>query len=232
MTTAATITSLRPSDIAGVWQIAFCPVEAGDYHQLYLDGELQAVTHSPSQRTFLVRSTSAPQTITILATPWATRHQPQSLPAPGWTHRPRVLREVRHHPGEQIELLCDDAQGGEITLAESADSWDDTHPHWGFANGELGRGGFGVDGDLAPGLGGGAFGAGPLGFDSSEIPLAIHLPRTGLFCLRLQTRHGESISATVNYTLAATVPPPPLAAIHATLYSPTTQHLSLEVFDV
>ncbi len=232
MTHAATITSLRASGIAGVWSIAFCPNEAGDYHQLYLDGELAAVTHSPSQRTFLVRSRTAPREIAILATPWATRHQPQITPTPRWHHRPRIVRDVRHQPGEHVELFRDDARGGEFTRVQSSDYWDDTHPHWGFGNGELGCGGFGTDGDLAPGLGGGAFGAGPLGFGASEIQLAILFPHTGLFRLRLQTRNGEAISAATDYSIVAVVPPPPLASIRATLYNPTTQHLSLEVFDV
>ncbi len=232
MTQQATAISLRSDAVSGLWELAFRSDATDAYHQLYLDGELADVTHSPSQRTFLIRSAAAPREVEILATPWATRHHAQSLPAPQWHHRTRLLRSVAHQPGEQAELLRDDARGGEFTLADSQEIWDDTHPHWGFGNGQLGCGGFGVDGDLAPGFGCGVFGAGPLGFDAEEIRLAVTFPHSGLFHLRAQTRRGEALSAPAEATFAAIVPPPPLASIRATQYDPTTQHLSLEVFDV
>lgn len=221
------------------WRLTFRSRNDGRMHQLYVNGRLADVTDTAAQRFFEVSAQTFPMELAVAAVAGEFRFEdhfselPSGVAEPGWVYRPNVLRSVQHRPGDRLAVLHDAASG---TMSDQAavrrEVWPAGIPHWGWGCGVLGRGGFGLDADLAPGFGGGLFGLGPMGVDVERMDLSLPLKNEGLHDVELcvMTAEGKS-SAAVEDTFTAHPPPAPLEAITATNYNPDTHLLSISLME-
>jgi hypothetical protein len=217
------------------WRLTFRSFNDGMVHQLYVNGRLADATDTAGQRFFEVSAQTWPLELAVAAVSGEYRYEdhadelPSDVATPAWVYRPGVLRSVHHRPGDRIAVFHDSAGGGMCAEAAlSRELWPAGVPHWGWGRGGLGRGGFGIDADLAPGFGGGPFGLGPMGVDVERMNLSLPLKNDGTHAieLRIVTAEGKTSDA-VEDSFTAHPPPAPLRAIHATNYDTNTHILTV-----
>jgi hypothetical protein len=221
------------------WRLAFRSGHDGMMHQLYVNGRLVDATDTTTQRYFEVSAQTWPMELAVAAVAGEFRFDDHSaeLPAgvaePSWVYRPGVLRHVQHRPGDRIAVVHDSASGAmSQDAALSREIWPAGVPHWGWGHGAFGRGGFGVDADLAPGFGGGPFGFGPLGVDVEPMDVSLPLNNDGEHEIELRVVSSEGQTSTaVEDSFTAHPPPAPFKAITATNYDPNTQMLSITLVE-
>jgi len=239
MITTDNITCLQtqPIDEPSGWKITFRSGNAGLHHQLYVNGSLADWTDTTKQRDFRLDPQDAPAEVLIAAVPAAFRHVDYSAELPAshqsspWVYRAAVIRSLDHARGERLALLGDHAGGDieETPLTECA-AWPGGLPRWAFGEDRFGRGSFGHDGTLAPGLGIGAFGAGAFGFDTYACILAAALGEEGKHQLLLRTTTTDGQTSDSDITNFDAAPPPsPPGGINVSNYDPDTNTLTVNI---
>ena len=209
----------------GGWEIVFTSPHDGLHHQLSADGELADFTETPTQRHFRIEGSPAPRQFVIGAVDAEHRLAnlsallPAELRCPAWVYHARI---VPPPPGTacRLELLGDHATGQMDPLPLATLTLEtDSLPRWGFGRGRFGQEAMGHDLVDAPGLGGGAFGAGMLGADAELLSLTAALPEEGTHQLLLRTVAGDGSFADGQLMHVESHPPPqPLASITAVSY--------------
>lgn len=196
------------------WRVTFRSDWPGLCHQLYANGRLVAWTDSPEQRSFIVDAGPAAQELTVAACParLCTVDAGGLLGltdrAAGWVWRGQAVVGPTHQPGDRVEVLDQDATA--LAGAELRPPWG---PLWSFGQDVFGRGGFGFDGALAPGLGRGAFAAGQFGLDACTVELTVPLRGEGARELTVRTLRAGAASEMATITVLVASPPPPAVAL-------------------
>jgi hypothetical protein len=219
------------------WIVRFRSSNEGLRHQLYVNGRLADYTDLPEQRSFCLHSPNTPLAIRIAAVDTMHRatDMAEQLPPedrdPSWVYRPRVVRSVANRPGEVVEML-DDHTTGELSDTPLATRviWPAWMPRWAFGEDPFGEGGFGYDGVNAPGMGLGAFAAGPFGMDADLIDLEASLSEEGVHKLvhRARSREGLVTDSTPQHVTAA-LPAAPARSLTAVTYDDQTTELMLQI---
>ena len=223
----------------GVWLVRFRSTNAGLHHQLYINGRLSDWTDTPDHRRFFIdEPVVAPVSVCIAAVDAEYRMTDLSeqLPAddrdPSWVFRPQLVRSASGRSGDVVEVLGDHATGGDLSLAPlaSADAWPVWIPRWQFGEDRFGQGGFGYDGNCAPGLGNGAFGAGMFGMNADLIALEAVLVEDGTHRIVLRSRAADG-QVTDSDSIYIDADPPPDAAegLTATNYNQQQKQLTLQI---
>ncbi len=229
--------SATPLESPGGWEITFRSDNAGMFHQLYVNGSLADWTDTPEQRSFLLDAADEPLEVAIAAVGRADREEDcheafaDSPGCDGWVYRASVVRSPAFRAGSEVLLLGDRATGelDDSPLAR-VDAWPDWLGRWAWGEDRFGAGGFGYDGEAAPGLGEAAFGAGMLGLDADLIELAAPLGEEGThqLVLRTETPDGQTADSDT-ITVQATPPPTPHESVQATTYNTETQMLTMQL---
>lgn len=184
----------------GGYRLAFTSPHTGMFHQLYLNGRLEAWTDLPAQREFLLDDDRRPARLLIAAVDELSRETDLAalLPAdiiPPWVYRPRIVRSCDFRPGDVVEILDDHATGelSPVPLARE-EAWPAYLPRWGFGQDYFAVGGFGYDGSAALGMGLGAFGLGMFGFDADLLDLQAILEEPGRHRVVVRIRRQSGVS--------------------------------------
>lgn len=233
------ITNLRllPTNRPGGWQVRFDSPHADCCHQLYANGQLVDWTDSTSERAFDITAIETPAELCILAVAPETRSSEytSALPAdsanPPWIHTLRIPRDLAYRPGDRVEVFRDDTTGAwESTPVVRREYWPSSIEHWGFGLCSWGSGGFGVDGETAPGMGTGEFGVGPFGFGGDSLRFDVPLPESRTCNIKLQTRsHEGGLSSPELLAVRSYPPPKPATSITALRYDTYAQQLILQI---
>ncbi|MDY7011540.1 MAG: hypothetical protein SVV80_12435 [Planctomycetota bacterium] len=227
------------TDLDGSRIVRFCSTNVDLHHQLYLNGRLAAWTDTPGQRHFFLdEPVDAPVSVSIAAVDSAYRTTDLSgqLPAddrdPAWVFRPKIPRPVLSRIGDVVEILGDHAAGGDLseTPIGSSDAWPVWVPRWQFGEDCFGRGGFGYDGNYAPGLGKGAFGAGMFGMNADLIDIEAVLPEDGTHRLVLRSRGADGqVTDSDSIYIGANPLPDAAEGLAATNYDNQQKQLTLQI---
>ncbi len=219
------------------WSITFTSDNTGYYHQLYVNGRLAQFSDTPNQRTFVTGddATGARIAVIAVAEQYLATDLATVLPAdhrqPGWVKSVDIIQDVNLPAATTVSLLTDNATGviDTVPLA-SGRLWPELFSRWAWGEDTFGCGGFGYDGDLAPGAGQAAFGAGMFGFGADVITLSAPMLIEGTHQLTIRTAGADG-----NFTdqqlgeFIATPPPPPCGSIIVTAYDNQTNQLTFEI---
>ncbi len=219
------------------WKISFRSTNEGLHHQLYVNGQLADWADTVEQRSFFLDAERFPHELIIAAVDSENRtvdmsgQLPTALQQPPWVYRATVVRALKHSTSSRVAVLGDHATGQvdpqPLVLREL---YPDCLSRWGFGEDAFGMGGLGYNGTTAPGLGKGAFGAGPFGIESSAMSISVPLAEEGThqILLRVISESGEYADGTIQ-NIPAWPPPQPPASLQATGYDAQTNTLTLQI---
>ena len=221
----------------GDWEITFESANEGLFHQLYVDGRLADCTDGVEQRSFVLSRLALPCRLTIAAVDANHRQldmsasYPQAFALPPWVFRAWVVRGPWHSRDDRVALLDDHAgQSPQPSVVAVRDVWPIGVSRRGWGEDSFGLVGFGYDTSSAPGLGVGAFGAGPFGLDSEVIALEAALLEEGRHRLVVRTLKPDGrFTDGAELEFLSCPPPPPPASVAPVSYDAQTATLTLEL---